>query len=204
MKVPSVEFRYSWIYDWHWKDLAEKEGVDYPTEEAIKDYMKIVEKLWRTKEKDILAELSALTGLKWKEDKMRCYVVGKCRPFSDPLTIPVFKKYPDKFTYHLTHELIHQLFIQNREAIEPYRSYIDRKYKNETLNTRFHIPVHAIHAHIYMKFYGESELARDIDFLKRKNATEYVRSWEIVMKTGHQKILKDFRRMVLHGRKGRV
>jgi hypothetical protein len=79
--------------------------------------MKEVEKLWRRYEKKILKELSTITRLKWKSRFICCYVVSRCIPFSDPLTLPVYEKSQDYFIDTLVHELIHQLFTQNNEKL---------------------------------------------------------------------------------------
>jgi len=58
-----------------------------------------------------MKELSKITNLNWSEKQIICYVVGKAIPFSDPLTLPVYKKI-DYAVDMLTHELIHRLFTQ--------------------------------------------------------------------------------------------
>jgi hypothetical protein len=55
------------------------------------NYIKKVEKIWSKIDKEILRELSRVSRLKWKSKFIYCYVVGKCVPFSDPLTLPVYK-----------------------------------------------------------------------------------------------------------------
>jgi hypothetical protein len=77
--------------------------------------MEKVEKLWRRYEKKILKELPTITRLKWKSRFICCYVVGRCIPFSDPLTLPVYEKSQDYFIDTLVHELIHRLSTQNGE-----------------------------------------------------------------------------------------
>jgi len=78
----------------------------------VLNYIKKVEKLWRKEEKKVLQELIRITYLKWRAKSITCYIVGRCKPFSDPLTMPVYEKCPDYFIDVLIHELIHNLFIQ--------------------------------------------------------------------------------------------
>ena len=133
--IPVVIFKYSWIYDQTWKEgLIGKKSKKYPSSRRILNYIKKVEKLWRKEKKRVLLELSKITHLGWKSKVIYCYVVGRCRPFSDPLTMPIYEKYPDYFIDVLTHELIHQLFIQNEKELEKSWHYIWRKYKRETDN----------------------------------------------------------------------
>jgi len=189
--IPVVIFKYSWIYDQTWKEgLIEKKSKKYPSSRRILNYIKKVEKLWRKEKKRVLLELSKITHLGWKSKVIYCYVVGRCRPFSDPLTMPIYEKYPDYFIDVLTHELIHQLFIQNEKELEKSWHYIWRKYKRETDNTKIHIPLHAIHSHIYYKFFNEKRIKRDIKFISF--LPDYKKSWQIVQKEYYQNIINEF------------
>ena len=85
---PKINFKYSWIYDQTWKDLFGKKN--YPSPRVILSYTKKMENLWRREEKRILQELSRITHLNWQEESINCYVVGKCKPFSDPLTLHIY------------------------------------------------------------------------------------------------------------------
>jgi hypothetical protein len=191
--IPKVIFKYSWIYDQNWKKwirISKRKIGKYPSKRQILNYIKKVEKLWRKYEKKILKELSTITGLKWRSRFICCYVVGQCIPFSDPLTLPVYEKKQDYFIDTLVHELIHQLFTQNSEKSRKAWKYIERKFKNESFKTRIHIPLHAIHTHIYLKFFGEERLRRNVETMSF--LPDYKRSWEIVQKEGYKKIIQEF------------
>jgi hypothetical protein len=191
MIIPKVIFRYSRIYDQTWrKGLINNKVKNYPSRRQILNYIKKVEKLWRKDERKILRELSKIAHLKWKSKTIACYVVGKCIPFSDPLIIPVYKKYPDYFIDVLVHELIHNLFVQNYEKTRAAWSYFERKYRKEPQKTKIHIPLHAIHFHIYLKFYNEKRLKRDIKLISHLPA--YKKSWQIVQRQGYQNIIREF------------
>lgn len=158
-------------------------------------YIKNVEKIWRKNEKKILSELSRITGLKWKEDFIYCYVVGSCRPFSDPLTMPM---YNDKnyFIDTLIHELIHQLFTQEGNIKQTSKAwkYVERKYRSETGKTRTHIPLQAILSYIYITFFDEKRLKKDI--ISKSFFYDYKRAWQIVQQEGYQNIIRDFRKRI--------
>lgn len=193
MNTPKIIFKYSRIYDRIWKEnlIAKRKRVRiYPSSQKIINYTKKVEKLWRKDERKILRELSKITRLSWKSKFIYCYVVGQCIPFSDPLTMPVYRKYPDYFIDVLVHELIHNLFVQNHEKTKAAWRYFERKYRKEPQKTRIHIPLHAIHSHIYLKFYSEKRLKRDVEFINRFPA--YKKSWRIVQKEGYQNIVREF------------
>ena len=94
----------------------------------------------------------------------------------------------------LVHELIHQLFIQmgNDQKSEKSWKYIYKKYSKESKSTKIHIPIHAIHSHIYLKFFNEKRLKEDIEFMQ--DHLDYKRSWDIVQKEGYQNIIKEFKK----------
>jgi len=189
--IPKVIFRYSWIYDQRWKKWME-EVSKYPSTEEVLNYIKEVEKLWRKNERKIFKELSRVTGLRWKSKIIYCYVVGKCKPFSDPLTMPVYKE-KDYFIDVLVHELIHRLLSEegNKEKTRKVLSYIKRKYKNESEKTKLHVLIHAIHWHIYLKFFDEKRLKRNIKLVRFSK--DYSRAWKIVEKEGYERIIKKLK-----------
>ncbi len=195
--MPKINFIYSWVYDNHWREVYKKEK-DYPSERKIRNYIEKVEKLWKKKDKKILEEMAKISGLKWKDKGINCYVVGRCRPFSCPLTMPVYLKYPDYFIDVLIHELFHQLFIQDETFVRNGRTkskkvwdYFFRKYKNESLVTKIHIPLLAMHKYIYLKFFDENRLERDKEQIKRLK--DYKKAWEVVEKEGYKNIIKNFK-----------
>lgn len=199
MTIPKIIFRYSWIYDKNWKEwikIYKRKFGKYPSSKHILNYIQKVEKLWRKHEKITLKELSKITNLKWKSKFIYCYVVGQSIPFSDPLTMPVYDKYPDYFIDTLIHELIHQLFVQNGNFKKSERAwnYIYRKYKKESRTTKIHIPVHAIHSHIYLKFFDEKRLKRDIRIISFLH--DYKKAWEIVQKEGYKNIIREFTKRI--------
>lgn len=200
--VPKIEFRYSWIYDQRYrnspgiKEFLKKSNLEkYPSETKVKNYVKRMEKEWKKCGKRILKELTVITGLKWNEEIIICYVVGIGRPFSDPLTMKLFKNKND-FIDTLIHELIHQLFIQkiNRLKIRKYLKYRNRKYRNESIITRNHILLHSIHKKLYLKFFDKRRLNNDIK--KCQNWEDYKSSWEIVEKTGADNMIRKFKEVV--------
>jgi hypothetical protein len=189
-----IIFKYSWIYDDQFrqghKSVKSKPGYKYPSQQKIIKFKKELEGLWQKDGTKILDELPDITGLKWKEDKITCYIVGWAMPFSDPLTIPVYKDLKNAFDT-LTHELVHQLFIQNEERGNDYWKYINENYKELAFNTRIHIPVHAIHEAIFMKFFGKERLDKEIRIMSAYE--EYKKSWDTVKKEGYKTIIKKFR-----------
>lgn len=191
--VPKVIFRYSWIYDENWKKWIAVYKIEksYLSSKQILKYSKEVEIIWNKDEKRVLSELAKISKLKWKAQIIKCYVVGKAIPFSDPLTLPVYKD-KERFVDVLVHELIHQLFTQkgNLEKSRKAWSYFHKKYKNESVNTIIHIPLHAIYYKTYLKCFDEERAKRDMEIMSKFK--DYKRAWEIVQKEGYENIIKEF------------
>lgn len=196
--IPRIIFRYSWIYDQGYREskriqrFLEKKGEKYPSPKKIESYIKKVEPLWRKEEKRIAQELSKISGLEWMVKEITCYVIGNGIPFSDPLTIRIYRNYND-FIDTLTHELIHQLFTQkgNMEIAEKSWDYIFRRYKDESFTTKIHIPLHAIHAELIARLYNEKDIEKRLQIPPHE---EYKISWQIVQKEGYQDIINEFRK----------
>lgn len=197
MNYPKINFIYSLIYDGIWRGnllTVNKRSVDadYPSPRKIQNYLKAVNKLWSRDEKTVLTELSKISRLKWKERNISCYVVGKCIPFSDPLTVSIHNKPPDNFIDILIHELIHRLFIQdgNLKKSANSWSYFEKRYKKESKITKNHIVLYAIHSHIYLEIFKKERLKRDIESISFIPA--YKRAWEIVQTVGYKNIISEF------------
>ncbi|MCH7828447.1 hypothetical protein IH982_01085 [Patescibacteria group bacterium] len=191
--LPKVEFRYSWIYDENLKEWtkAPRERKKFSSQKIL-NYIKTVEPLWRKHEKSVLREMSKVLELPWHAKKIPCYVVAWSTPFSDPLTVP-FRPDKNRFIDTLTHELIHQLFFQGNNVKRAAHAwqYIHRKYKREQFNTRIHVPLHAVHEHIFRCHFGEDRLDKEYAWMKHFN--DYKRSWDIVKKDGYLNIINEFR-----------
>jgi len=196
MPLPKIEFCDSWIYDDQWRYFYQKLGKEYPAHGKLPARLRRLEKAWQKDGDRILREMEKATGLRWQEKKIQCFVVGRMVPFSFPLTIMVEEGPIERTVDILTHELIHQLFVQNDKGGEAYGAWahIHRKYKKEPFNTRIHIPVHAVHHRVLGKLFGEKRLEREMASLK--GFPEYERAWEIVLEEGAEEILAEFRERV--------
>jgi len=94
----------------------------------------------------------------------------------------------------LTHELIHQIHIQNGKKVnELQKNYIPKKYPNESQLTSNHIFVHAIHKKIYLSLFNKTRLNRDIK--RCEKSPDYKRAWEIVEKEGYENLINKFREL---------
>jgi len=196
--TPKIIFKYSWIYDQNWKMWIKnykfaKEYGQYPSTKEILDYIPKINKLWEKDEEKVLKELSKITGIKWEEKIIKCYVVGQCIPFSDPLTLSLYRR-SDYFIDVLTHELIHRLFCQSIKGTKKAWEHIHKNYKNYPHKVRIHIILHAIHTHVFLKFFGEQRLEREIRIMSK--LSDYKQAWDIVKKEGYQNIINGFKEKI--------
>lgn len=201
--IPKIEFRGSFIYQEE-IHLPKKEEYDRDKwEKYVKGFIVKIKKEWDKNGDDILRYMEQISGLKWKENKIICYVIkmSEFGPISDPLTIPIqlrFKKEIftltiERFFDMLTHELIHNLFIQNEDKLDRYfDNLINKKYKNLSQNTAIHVPVHAIHKEIFDKFFEKRRFEDEIEACSYY--PEYKKAWDIVLNEGNEKIIEDLRK----------
>jgi len=193
--IPKIEFRYSEVYDRNYrestdiKNILKEKNQEYPSREEILEYIKKVKKLWEEQNEEILLEISNISKFNWKEEKIICYVVGICRPFSEPLTMRTYGKNTNRFITTLIHELIHQIFTQNKKEYSRWNNFVLEKYEKEKRLTKNHILLSAIHWKILNKFFGKDSIKKEI---KQLNHEEYKRAWEIVKKETPDKIIKKF------------
>ena len=144
MKIPKIEFVWSWVYQMeiHSQNVKTEE-YDYESyEKYVLDFIEKMEKEWNKKGNEILRYIEEITRLKWKEERINCYVVkiSAFLPCSSPLTIPIQFETQDKKIYTLgteryidmlIHELIHNLFVQNEKETYEYFKHIFDKYGDE-------------------------------------------------------------------------
>jgi hypothetical protein len=140
--------------------------------------MKKIEKLWEKDEKKILAEIENASGMKWKEKEIICYLVSRAIPFSDPLTMPVYKN-KQFFIDILVHELIHRIFVQNNKDFRKKMQIIIKKFPDENWNVKIHILLDIIHKKIYEKFNWQKRMQNEINYFKKLR--DYKKAWNLAL-----------------------
>ena len=171
------------------KALNKVAGLEMPSDEIFREKIDELEKLWGKWSDVIITELNEVTKLEWMDTDIRCYVTaGIPASFSHPLTLKIYGSIDDTFDVFV-HELIHRLLHNpnHPQRFKDARDALVKEYENESLRTRNHIILHAIHAHILVKFFDRSRLKRASQFLK---TPDYMRSWEIVNTSGYENIIK--------------
>src|SRR3989344_3322345 len=205
MAVPKVKFIWSFVYEenLHAPYLKGVKFNDKQYRKYVYSYIRKIEKKWNPLSNKILEYMQSISGLKFKRRVIACYVIkiSSAPPFSSPLTIPIqtkrnnkiFIKSIDRFIDTLIHELIHNLFIDN--DLWDYFSYIlDKKYKKEKFATAIHVPLHAMHKEIFLKFFEKKRFNEELKIMKFHPA--YNKSWKIVNKEGSKNIIKEMKAFI--------
>ncbi len=160
-------FEYSYIYDTHWKEFMctlrktsnyRLYKFSYPKEQVISKYVKRLnndDSLWSGKEGErCLKMIESITGLRWKEKTIKCYIVGNCIPISVPLT--VFMTYDhSKFFDNILHELIHIILSSNYLKLKRFWSELEKIYGVREGEFSVHIPLYAIQFKVLKETFGE-------------------------------------------------
>ena len=137
----------------------------------VEEFIFKTEKEWNKVEEKIFSTLSNESGLKWKEEKISCYIIKRSSffPISDPITIPIelegkkiHKLSLKRFIDMLVHELIHNLFIQNYKETDKYFKEIFNIYSDEDFVTTMHILVHSLHEKVMKIVFDEKRLKLEI------------------------------------------
>ena len=183
--MPKLIFRRSWLYD---RALARKRGYKMPTDEVLDVHLQKIEREWVRYGGKILKEIARVIKLNWHEKEIVCYITAGVIPYSDPLTLN-----PRSDIDTLTHELIHRILSEpeNWKRIKSNWKRLMKKYRSESQKTKTHIVIHAIHAIILKKLFGDKRLRRE---KKAVNDPKYIRSWKIVDRDGYKNIIRELTR----------
>ena len=170
------------------KKLASLEQV----EAKVKDYRQA----WQPLEEKILSAMGDLLGLSFRQNIIDVYIAPYFKAFSDPIVIGNHSP-ADAFVDLLTHELLHRLLTDNTTV--PYQTDFLSQWqklfgKEHSSLTTVHIPVHAVHKAIYLDILKQpSRLERNLDIIKRRDATDYQKAWDYVDKHGYHKIIEKLK-----------
>jgi hypothetical protein len=190
VKIPKVEFRYSWAYDQEHK-LRFTDPL-YPSGEKIREYIEKVKVAWKGESGKIMRNLPKLSGLKWRDDSILCYVIGRGVPLSDPLTIPMYDKKTDVFVEKLAHCLTERIIMHpdNLQTRGKFWESMFRSLSDDGVKVSYMIPVNALFKEIMTRF-----LKRPMDSSPSLLSTnmDILRSWEIVEAMGHSDVIERFK-----------
>jgi len=197
-----IEFRYSFIYEQQSRNFEE---FDFEKVEiGTKNFILKLEGDWKKIEKEVINYMEEITNLKFKSNKINCYVVHTSQnmPLSDPLTIAInlktdegtFKLEKERYLDMLVHEIIHNLFIENEEETKEYFKVLFSGRYSNNWNVSIHVLVHAIHKKIFDKFFSKERLEEELEI--SSYYLDYKEAWDIVLKEGEDKIIEELRNLI--------
>lgn len=167
--------------------LLKYPNTKIPTSDEVIAKTKNYRRLWEKHGELILKGITEATGMAFKRAYIPVYVVAvNPRPFSNPLVIK--SRYTDdEFIRVIAHELIHNLFADNKETYkEPYPDNV-------------HKIVHAVLASVFLDVLKDEKLlAGDVkdmnDPVFATTNREYAEAWKFVEEIGYKAILDDFKK----------
>ncbi|MEA2006704.1 MAG: hypothetical protein U9O20_00885 [Patescibacteria group bacterium] len=195
--MPEIVFRYSRPYDLHWDEWKKQQPNISQREllerDAVLEVVNEVEDNWRITEVDVFNEISKILELDWQEEIIPCYIVSNARALSDPLTIGINERKPERLIETLLHELTHRIFIQegNREKTRKSWEQIENKYPDQNKITHIHIICFSLLKNLYLKFLDQERLMEEIKRCEKND--EYRKAWEAVARKDHAEIIREFK-----------
>jgi len=143
--APSVDLRYSWVYD---QTNYRERYSNCPSVPIVRAQIDRFEKLWARYQPKVLGQVRQVTGIAtFPTQPIVVYGVGCGRGISDPLTLVLFERDSDgayrpesdeDFLYTMRHELLHRVVLA---AYQPEQERLFVSYPDEPPIVRNHISV---------------------------------------------------------------
>lgn len=192
VKIPAIEFRYSWPYDQ--ENRLRFTDPLYPSREKITDYIQEASAAWRPRRRTLLNSIARVSGLPWREEMITCYVVGRGLPMSDPLTLPVYEGHVGLFQQRLVHELIQRTLMheKNLKARSMFWEGMMRELSEDGVKVSYMVPANAIFSELHSRYFEPDDFVSRESLMSRN--LDYRRAWEIVKELGPPIIIERFRR----------
>ena len=200
--MPQIRINFSHLlYDYVARDKYElyKNGWgNIPDTKQCEEWTANYRTAWQEYEAKILPALEKILGAAFRQPIIDVHTVPGIRDMSDPL-IMNFMTEPDEFVDRLTHELIHKLLTDNtayslNDTNKPtwLGNEWQKLFGDHDFDTLIHIPVHAIHKHVYLDILKEPErLKRDLE--GTADNKPYAEAWKYVSEHDYKKIISDLK-----------
>lgn len=162
-----------------------------PPVEEVKKQVNKYKNEWSKRGEKIVNGICEFTRLNFKQNIIFVHIVsGNPRPFSKPIILKSGYTV-DEFITTLTHELVHNLFSDNKEIFST--EVADKLYPNEDSLTKNHIFLNATIKYVLVeKLNDKSLLEKEKILAKKSKQRGYARAWKIVEKEGYEKIKEKF------------
>ncbi|MCW1908320.1 MAG: hypothetical protein KIH63_003185 [Candidatus Saccharibacteria bacterium] len=154
------------------------------------------EAAWKPYEAKIMNGMCEVVGLEFRQNIIDVYIAPWFAAFSDPLVIGI-QNDPDTFVDVLTHELLHRLLTDNT-SIDFQTGSLAKEWpklfgEEHEFGVLVHIPVQAIHKHLYLEVLKEPKrLEREIENYKKETSYDpanYLKAWDYIDQHGYKEII---------------
>lgn len=202
--MPQIRINFSsLLYDYVARDkykLYADEWGEIPSYKQCEEWTENYRAAWQAYEPKILPALKIILGVSFRQSIIDVHTAPGIRDMSDPL-IMNFTTDADEFIDRLTHELIHKLLTDNtayslNDTNKPtwLGDEWQKLFGEHDFDTLVHIPVHAMHKHIYLDVLKEPErLARDL--ASTADSKPYAEAWKYVKDHDYMKIIADLKKL---------
>lgn len=200
MELPQIRIKDAWLLrenaSVHLHKLWAKEGEELADFDAMQKIVAAYQAAWEPVEKKILTAMTDSLGLEFRKNIIDVSIAPWFRAFSDPLVIGVTYE-PDMFVDILTHELIHVLLTDSTKTPEDLfvlgadwgRMYGDK----HTFGALVHIPVHAVHKHIYLDILKDPAKYDRDKHMSDGKAKDYIDAWAYVDAHDYKKLITELK-----------
>jgi len=195
-----IRIQYSYLLDPYFKMLLEfkqqaslvDKNVLYKSPEQIEEKIIEFKKAWE-EVSVVLPFMQKTLSLEFYKDILDVYIVGNMKgAISSPIVISSTTSIKD-FKSILIHEILHNLIADNKQKI-PVVKILLEIFPHEEILVRNHVMIFAMMYEIYTNFFKTPELLKDIKGHDR-NASAYLKAWEIVENLGYKQVLEKFKSM---------
>ena len=185
--LPEIRIKDAWLLrqeaSTHLHKLWGKDGEPLADDEWMEQRVSEYQGAWKPFERKVLAGMTEIMKLSFKQNVIDVYIAPWFHAFSDPLVVGVIYE-PDLFVDILTHELLHRLltdYVSRSESDDLLSEWKKLFGENHSRAELVHIPVHAVHKALYLDVLKAPErLQRDIERATKHGATAYIKAWEYV------------------------
>ena len=194
--LPDLEFKRSKIYEKTLLRLIKKEPMARLERPIL---LETFEKLESRKSElnRILSEITNILHIQWNRKSIRIYALSfreHGTTFSDPLTISLCTSSGKPAEMEdvvdlISHELIHNA-IEEIPDYPPILEKLKQDFPSLPEDAYSHIIVHAVHFLVYKKLRSLTRYEADKE--KAKTRSDLSAAWNIVDKTGAEKILSKY------------
>lgn len=196
--LPEVRIKDAWLLrenaSRHLHELWAKDDAVLADDDKMYEIVQNYKNTWQPYEKKILEGMCDLVGLQFYQNTIDVHIAPWFNAFSSPMIIGVMFK-PERFVEVLTHEICHRLLTDNQYDTE-YPILKDewvRMFGDEvSMNTRNHIPVHAMLQAIFDDILKEPARTKN-DKVLCTQWPDYDAAWKYVDEHGYKNIIEQLK-----------